>query len=82
MNFLDPVALRKKNWGRNFPKYKSQVTENKKKLKIIGFFSGLEQRKAMSFLQNERGHEPFSDYETKWQTMIYTHTLKIFPKTW
>lgn len=56
INFLDHVALEKKTWGRNFPNYKSHMTENKKVLKLIRFFSNLEESKATSFLQNETGH--------------------------
>jgi len=58
------------------------VTENKKRLKLTGFFSGLEEKKATSFLKNERGHEPLSVYEAEWQTMIHIHTPKTSPKIW
>lgn len=43
-------------WGRNVSKYKSHMTENKKILQLIGFFSDLEGRKATYSLQNEAGH--------------------------
>lgn len=56
INFLDHVALGKKTWGRNFSKYKSHMSKNKKILKLFVFFSDLEERKATHFLQNETGH--------------------------